>query len=284
MNNNILKLSIISLGLTLGITLSPLAHAEDCHTPLYQSLLKIKDPNVLARTSELDLTPAQNKQFKVMQSENDKINATMNTQLTAVMAGINTEISLLGHSSTAGQTSVDKLISTSNTVIAEAQSQTAVIRHNLYNILDEKQKVKYTQLQHQEHQYSLMFLQCHQIVTDSTGKTNPDPLTHINELNLSPEQKETIIPFAKSVHDQTLKLLLQLDYSTMSVDRMENEIVQSSSPIDPTKLNKFVQHQVNVYGEIQKQRFMAYRTIYTSLNEQQKAQFMEILKKEWLKQ
>ena len=284
MNNNILKLSIVSLGLTLGITLSPVAHAEDCNTPLYQSLFKIKDPNVLARTSELDLTPAQNEQFKVMQSKNDKINATMNAQLAAVTADINTKITLLGHASTADQTSVDKLISTSNTVIAEAQSQTTVIRHNLYNILDEKQKVKYTQLQHQEHQYSLMFLQCHQIVTDSTGKTNPDPLTHINELNLSPEQKTTIIPFAKSVHDQTLKLLLQLDYSTMSVDRMEHEIVQSSSPIDPIKLNKFVQHQVNVYGEIQKQKFMAYRTIYSSLNEQQKAQFMEILKKEWLKQ
>ena len=280
MNHSILKLSILSLGLALGITLTPLVHAKNCNTPLNQSLLKIKDPNVLARASELDLTPAQKEKFKVMQTENDKINDTMHKQFTA----INTKLNLLIQSPDLDHASVDKFIAESKKLGADGQSQTAVIRHNLYNILDEKQKVKYAHLQHQERQYFLMFLQCNQMVMDSRDKPSPDPLTHLNELNLSPIQKTKIIPIAKSVHKNTLKALLQLDYSKMSVDRMEHDMVQSSSPIDQTQLNEFVHHQVNVYGSIQKQRFLAYRTIYNYLNEQQKTQFMEILNKEWGKQ
>jgi hypothetical protein len=92
------------------------------------------------------------------------------------------------------------------------------------------------------------------------------------------------MPLAKSVHEYTLQSLLELNYDKMSVDHMEQEIVQSASPVDQTKLNTFIEHQSNIYEAIEKQQFMVYHAIYHSLNEQQKTQFMEMLNKAWDKQ
>ncbi len=71
MKNKVIKLSVLSLALTTGLILAPLSYADNCNTPAYQALSKLKNSDVLSRINELNLTSVQKSQFKVMKSTFD---------------------------------------------------------------------------------------------------------------------------------------------------------------------------------------------------------------------
>lgn len=273
--NKVIKLSVLALGLTMGLQV-PFAFADDCNKPEYQSLLKIKNPDVLQRINELDLTQAQKHQFKVMKSNFD----AENKKLGVSIKEINMQMNEIVASPTIDQSRLDSLILDVQKIIVSGQSQAATFRHNLYNLLNEKQKTKYHELQQQERQFFRMSLQCPDMVAKKLKDSHHfDPFDHINELNLTQEQKTKIMALINSNRDQAKKVMTQFDDSAMSVNQMEDQIVQSTSPIDSAKLDAFTTAVAVPGGELQKNRVMTYHEIYKTLNAKQQAQFMKILNK-----
>ena len=59
MKNKLIKLSVLWLSLTTGLTLAPLSYADNCNTPAYKALSKVKNPGVLSHINEVNFTVAQ---------------------------------------------------------------------------------------------------------------------------------------------------------------------------------------------------------------------------------
>ncbi len=268
-----INVAILALGLTMGLQ-GAVAYADDCNTPAYQALLKIKNPDVLHRVNELNLTQAQKDQFKVMKKSFD---AESNKVGDAGKA-INVLLNQVATSPTIDETRLDSIVTDAKKNMVIGQVQTATFRHNLYNLLNDQQKTKYHELQQQERQFFRMGLQCPDVAKPST--THPDPIDQIKNLDLTAEQKAKIMPLISSWKNQAEKIMIQSDDSTMSVEQMETQIVQSTSPIDSAQLNAFGMAQAEAAGELIKNKVMTYHDIYENLNDQQKAQFMKIISKQ----
>ncbi len=277
MNNKIIKLSVLAFGLTMGLQ-GAVAYADDCNKPEYQALLKIKAPDVLHRINELNLTQTQKDQFKTLKNNFDAESKKSMDSLKSIAKQTEQIIT----TPTIDRARLDSLLlDWKNNVIAR-YPQSVVFRHNLYNLLNDTQKAKYHELQQQERQYFQMSLQCPDIAKKLP--LNIDPYDHINELNLTDEQKTKIMPLIQSYRDQTTKLLRQFDDSDMSYNQVEKQIVQSASPIDSEKLNDFATAQADSVEVEQKNSIMTAHEIYEILNAKQQAQFMKIWKNPLAKQ
>ena len=264
-------LALSSLVLAIGISHTTLVYSSDCNKQEYQSLLKIKNLDVLHRINELNLSGAQKSQFEEMKAKFDTENKKFMDQLKSTYTAMNQIVA----SPTIDKTQLETFLSDVKKAIILGQSQTATFRHNLYNLLNDTQKAKYHELQQQERQAFRIGLECPNM--PMKAHPNLDPLDHIKELNLTPEQKSKIMPLITSNREQEKKLLLEFDNSAMSVDQMEKQIVQSTSVIDSTKLNDFAISQANNVEELQKNRLMTYHEIYVNLNPQQQIKFMTLL-------
>ncbi len=273
MINRTTGFAISALVLAIGLTQASFVYADDCNKPEYQALLKIKNPDVLSRINELNLTSDQKNKFKVMKSNFDaenKING-------ATGKSINVQLNQIATSSTIDEARLDSIVSDAKKNMVIGQVRTATLRHNLYNLLNDQQKIKYHELQQQEEQSLHMSLQC----PDIAKKTiySHDLRNQVENLDLTEEQKSKIMPIISAFQDQIKKIMLQLNDSAMGVNQMEAQIVQSTSPIDSAKLQDFAMAQAETMAENIRSTVMTYHNIYENLNVQQKAQFMKIISK-----
>lgn len=266
MKNKVIKLSVLSLALTTGLIQAPLSYADNCNTPAYQALSKIKDPDVISHINEVNFTAAQKDQFKAMKKNFDRENKKTADAAKAMFVLVNQIVT----SSIVDEARLDSIVSDMRKNIVIGQAQMATFRHNLYNMLNDQQKTKYHALQQQERQSIRMGLEC-------PALASPDPFDQIKNLNLTAEQKAKIMPLISSNLNQARKTILQSIDSPMSLEQMETQIVQSTSPIDSEKLNAFAMAIAENEGEITKNRVITYHDIYENLNVQQKTQFMKII-------
>ncbi|MDP3705026.1 MAG: Spy/CpxP family protein refolding chaperone [Legionellaceae bacterium] len=264
-------LVLSSLVLTMGIAQTSFVYANDCNKQEYQALLKIKNPDVLHRIKELNLTTTQKNQFKAMKANFDAEIKKFVKSIKSIEITMNKIVA----SPTLDQTQLENSQNDLKKKMITGQSQTATFRHNLYNLLNDTQKAKYHELQQQERQAFRMGLECPTM--DIKANPDLDPMVHINELRLTEEQKSKIMPLITANRDQEKKLLLQFDDGALSIEQMEIQFIQSTSAIDATKLNDFATAQANNIAEFRTNRLMTYREIYAALNPQQQAKFMEIL-------
>ena len=266
-------LALSSLVLAIGITHSTFVSADGCSKPEYQVLLKIKNPDDLhKRINELDLTKTQKAQFKTMKDNFDAQEKKSGASLSALGMQIHRMVS----SPSIDQAHLDSVLLNLKKDMAISMSQTVIFRHNVYNLLNDTQKAKYHELQQQEHQSSRMYLECPSMVMKANNNLGLGIFNHINELNLTPEQKTKIMPLIMSHQDQAKKYAIQLADSSMGFNEMENQLVQSTSAIDLKKLNEFTTVQANLIEEVEKNRLMTFREIYATLNPQQQVKFMKL--------
>ncbi|MDP3705192.1 MAG: Spy/CpxP family protein refolding chaperone [Legionellaceae bacterium] len=273
MKIKVINAAILALGLTSGLQ-GAVAYADNCNTPANQALLKLKNTDVLSRINELNLTQAQKDQFKVMKKNFDAENKKVGDAGKAM----NVLLNQIATSSTIDEARLDSIVSDAKKNMVIRQTQAATFRHNLYNLLNDQQKTKYHELQQQERAFFRMGLQCPDVTKPSA--THPDPIDQIKNLDLTVEQKTKIMPLISSWKNQAKEIMLPFDDSAMSVEQMETQIVQSTSPIDTAKLNAFCMAQAELGGELIKNRVMVYHNIYENLNDPQKAQFMKIISKQ----
>ncbi len=266
MKNKVIKLSVLSLVLTTGLTLAPASYADNCNTPAYKALQKVKDPGVISHINEVNFTAAQKDKFQAMKKNFDAENKKTADAAKAMFLLVNQLIT----SPTIDEARLDSIVSDMKKSIVINQVQMATFRHDLYNLLNDQQKTKYHELQQQERQSIRMGIECPNL------QIYPDQFDQIKKLNLTAEQKAKIMPLISAAQDQERKTILQSIDSPMSLEQIETQIVQSTSPIDSEKLNAIAMAIAESQGEITKNRVKAYHDIYQDLNEQQKAQFMKI--------
>ena len=266
MRNKVIKLSVLSLALATGLIQAPLSYADNCNTPAYKALSKIKNPDVISHINEVNFTSAQKDQFKAMKNKYD----TENKKLADAVKATFVSSKQIVTSSTIDEARLDSMASDVGKDISIGQLRLATFKHNLYNLLNDQQKTKYHELQQQEQQSIRMGIECPDLA-------NPDPFDQIKNLNLTAEQKTKIMPLISANQNQTRKTILQFIDSPMSLQQMETQIVQSTSPIDSEKLNAFGNAIAENASEVTKSRLITYHDIYQNLNDQQKTQFMKII-------
>lgn len=179
----IAKIIFPVLLLTTGLAETSISYASKCDKPEYRVFedQKIKNSNLLSRLNELGLTPTQQTQIKTMKIDLD---AQMQQLHTPVKNADKEAIQMI-QSSTLDEAGLNSHVETLNRVFIPAQTQMAIFRHKIYDMLNQAQQTKYTALQHQEQLFYQMNLECPEMAMKAINKTDFDPLDNLQKLKLS---------------------------------------------------------------------------------------------------
>jgi len=266
------KRQILAIILGLGISGSVVYSAENCDIGAHQELLKRPNPSVLSRVRELALNPSQKTKFRLMKKNYIKSERLLNRQFIAT----NTKLNQLIKTPKIDESQMSQLLFELNANMVASQTEMTLLKHQLYTILIDAQKVKYKQLQEEERQYFRLWAQCQDQLLKKLNKPNYNPLANLDKLKLNAAQKVKINPLISALQDQDQQTFLDFDDSALSTNEMEKQLVQTTDAIDLNKLQEFVTQQERLLVEVQKRRVITYHQIYQLLDEKQKIQFMTL--------
>ncbi|HVT63017.1 MAG TPA: hypothetical protein VHD33_06005 [Legionellaceae bacterium] len=270
MKLQILKYSLLTLFVTAKLSIA----ANVCDKIANEPIIKINKPEVLSRVAELDLNTPQKEKFIEIQRTYIKNQHSVNKEILNIKAQMNQLII----PDTLDEKQLSHLLFQLKQHWMASQTQTIMTRHQLYNILKEPQQDKYKHLQQEERAFIRLSIQCPEKVAQIRNQIDPDPLHHLNELNLLPKQQAKILLMAKAVQIKDRRAYMMFDDSVMSANEMDKKIVQSPKDIPIKQLQEYIEQQTNVLLDIQKRRIVAYHAIYHLLDDKQKNQFITLLK------